>query len=240
MSYRPVEKEIFHVHTFRCGHASCESDKKYVKAAVRLGASRIVFTDHTPFPGDAFANRMYYRELNEYVSSVKKLKEIYSGKIEILCGLEAEYLPDYHDYYEKLKVSGDFDLLIIGQHFFQHSPGCYSLHDKDKTYEYEGQCTAMEQGIRTGLFDVVAHPDRSFRLNKKFGDRERASAEKVIRAADETGIYLEKNLSSLYFYDLYRTDFWDMVPDNVNILTGYDAHSTSDMKTEWKRYYSEK
>lgn len=41
---------IFHVHTYRCGHASDETDEDYVKRAVELGADSITFTDHAPFP----------------------------------------------------------------------------------------------------------------------------------------------------------------------------------------------
>ena len=44
------EKDIFHVHTFRCGHAENVSDEEYIKKAISLGASGIWFTDHAPFP----------------------------------------------------------------------------------------------------------------------------------------------------------------------------------------------
>ncbi|MCR5762555.1 MAG: hypothetical protein K6G00_04150 [Treponema sp.] len=32
-----MEEDIFHIHTFRCRHASDESDEEYVKAALALG-----------------------------------------------------------------------------------------------------------------------------------------------------------------------------------------------------------
>ena len=52
--YQPIENEIFHVHTWRCGHAGEEQDYEYVEKAIALGVKRIVFTDHCPFPGDFF------------------------------------------------------------------------------------------------------------------------------------------------------------------------------------------
>ena len=58
-------KEIFHVHTFRCGHAGNDQDVEYVKKAVALGAKRIVFTDHCPFPGNPFKSRMEIEQLPE-------------------------------------------------------------------------------------------------------------------------------------------------------------------------------
>ncbi|MBQ2577396.1 MAG: PHP domain-containing protein [Lachnospiraceae bacterium] len=45
------KNEIFHVHTFRCGHAAEVEDEAYVKKAIELGADKITFTDHAPFPG---------------------------------------------------------------------------------------------------------------------------------------------------------------------------------------------
>ena len=71
------EKNIFHVHTFRCGHAENVPDKAYVEVALELGASDIWFTDHAPFPNDPFGARMKFSELNEYLRTLTELKEQY-------------------------------------------------------------------------------------------------------------------------------------------------------------------
>lgn len=34
------QKEVFHVHTWRCGHAGEEREEAYIREAVRLGAGR--------------------------------------------------------------------------------------------------------------------------------------------------------------------------------------------------------
>ena len=65
--YQPIENEIFHVHTWRCGHAGEEQDYEYVEKAIELGASRIVFTDHCPYPGNVFLYRMDMEQLDDYV-----------------------------------------------------------------------------------------------------------------------------------------------------------------------------
>ena len=95
--YKPAEKEVFHVHTYRCKHASDEDDEAYVRAAVDLGAKRIVFTDHAPFPGNPFGHRMQYEELSEYISSLLILKDKYAAIIEIMVGLEIEYFPSFEE-----------------------------------------------------------------------------------------------------------------------------------------------
>ena len=83
---------IFHVHTARCKHGSDESDEAFVKTAVALGASKITFTDHSPFPGDSFKNRMGMSQLPEYIASLKSLKDKYRGTIEIEIGLEMRWI----------------------------------------------------------------------------------------------------------------------------------------------------
>ena len=191
-------KELFHIHTHRCKHSSSEADVEYVEKAIELGARKIVFTDHAPFPDNPFGNRMDIEELPEYIDSLAELKNTYKKKIEVRCGLEIEYLPSFRDYYLNLKKMDGIDLLMIGQHFFEHYEGNYSFSDEDKTNEFIGLCESMVQGINTGLFDVVAHPDRAFRRCRQFGHREIEAAKSVIWAAVSNGVYLEKNYSSVF------------------------------------------
>ena len=148
-TYHPIKNEIFHVHTYRCGHAEEAPDRVYVEKAIELGTPRIVFTDHAPFPGNPFGNRMDMEQLPEYTDSMKKLKEEFDGRIEILAGLEAEYFPGFHEYLCNLKNEYDLDLLILGQHMYEHEPGNYSFSDDDKSDEYIGLCEAMKMGINT-------------------------------------------------------------------------------------------
>ena len=68
-------EDFFHVHTRRCKHGSEETDEILVKKAISLGAKRITFTDHVPFPENPFGNRMDFEELEEYLDSLEKLKK---------------------------------------------------------------------------------------------------------------------------------------------------------------------
>lgn len=112
---------IFHVHTYRCKHAGNDTDEQYIQTALSLGADKITFTDHTPFPGEFFDNRMELSQLSEYIESLKMLQEKYENQIEVKIGLECEFLPSMMDFYNELKEKTDLNLLIIGQHFYEHS-----------------------------------------------------------------------------------------------------------------------
>lgn len=233
--YKPIEGEIFHVHTYRCGHAEDIQDEEYVKKAIELGASRIVFTDHAPFPGNPLGNRMDIEQLPEYVETIGSLKKKYLGQIEILCGLEIEYFPSFEEYYISLKELEGIDLLILGQHLYEINAGEYSISLADKSDYYIGLCEAMEKGIKTGFFDVVAHPDRAFRARKSFGDEERKAAMKVHAATKAVGdaIYLEKNFASMNEGHYYWPEFWEMFENYPNIIYGYDAHSIEEIEAGW-------
>ena len=151
---------LFHVHTWRCGHASDEQDEAYIRKAVAMGAKYIIFTDHAPFPGNPFTNRMPYEQLDSYLASLKYLKEKYRHKITVKTGLEIEYLPSFRDYYEELRANKEIDMLMLGQHHYEESRGQYFFHDSEMAYF--GLGNAKLKGMNTGLFDVVAHPDRIF------------------------------------------------------------------------------
>ena len=108
------EKNIFHVHTFRCGHAENIPDKAYVEVALELGASDIWFTDHAPFPNDPFGARMKYAELDEYLRTLSELKVRYQN-INVHIGLEVEYFPsfDKNGYYEYLRSRPEIEMLLL-------------------------------------------------------------------------------------------------------------------------------
>lgn len=231
--YQPIENEIFHVHTWRCGHAGEEQDYEYVEKAIALGANRIVFTDHCPYPKNLFLYRMNMELLENYVSSMKQLKREYAGRIEVLSGLEVEYLPAYENYYRELKASGDYDLLLLGQHMYEHADGSYDFSESDRINEFVGLCSAMVEGVKTGLFDVIAHPDRAFRGCREWNEEMTSVAKELISAACENQIYLEKNYSSMKNEYQYWESFWKLA-GSAKILHGYDAHSVGVMELFWK------
>ena len=227
-----MSKDIFHVHTYRCGHSTDEADHLYIEKAISLGADSIAFTDHAPFPGDPFEYRMRYEQLPEYIGTLQRLREAYKQHIQVRIGLEIEYLKSYENYYKQLRGSGNLDLLIIGQHFYEIEPGFYSFSETNEvlaTTEAVGFAQAIADGVATGLFDAVAHPDRSFRRRKKWGENETALAMQIITAAKQYGVPLEQNESSKRHINLYRPEFWQLC-DGVEIIHGLDAHGSSEIR----------
>ena len=226
---------IFHIHTFRCGHASDEADERYVLKAVELGTNKITFTDHCPFPQNPFGNRMDIEQLDEYLSSLWGLKEKYKSRIEIEVGLEIDYLPSFDGFYRELLANPKIQFMLLGQHFFEHENGEMSFMDEGeaKKNEAAGCMDAMAKALDTGLFDAIAHPDRCFRRRKSWTPDMESLSLSLIEKVVRKGVPLEVNMSSFkhrhskYFWK----EFWTLAEkEGAKTIVGLDAHSTEEMQ----------
>ena len=224
---------IFHVHTYRCRHASEEKEIEYIEKAIELGKKEIVFTDHAPFPINPFRFRMSMYNLQEYVAVLLGLKSYFSDIIDVKIGLEVEFFPRYMDYYEYLKASNYFDLLVLGQHFSQLPDGGYTYDLKDKSQEHRNLADGIIDGIKSGLFQVVAHPDQIFRRIKEWNAETEEIAWEIKNCAAESGVILEKNVRNMIGRKkkkAFRQEFWQELPEGLQIVYGTDAHSVAEME----------
>lgn len=235
-----MNRSIFHVHSFRCGHAEEISDECYVKKAIELGATDIWFTDHAPFPDDPFGHRMAYSQLEEYLQTLSELKKQYH-EINIHIGLEIEYVPSYDKtgFYDRLRSVPEIEMLLLGQHLAEipGDPVKYSFSESEeylRDNEYKLLGNAMIQGIKTGYFDVIAHPDRIFRKCSAWDEETEKIASEIVNAAVCADIPLEKNISSLEDPKNYKCEFWRLAPENAKCVVGLDAHSLNEMEARYR------
>lgn len=223
--------ELFHIHTWRCRHASSDTDRDYVLAAIEMGANRIVFTDHSPFPGDLLIGRMDMDQLPEYISSLRKLKEEMKEYIDIQIGLEVEYLPQFKQYYEYLSNIKEIDCLLLGQHIYEISSQKSNIGLKDKSMDYQYLGELIVEGIESGFFTSVAHPDRIFKNAETWNEKHTYVSKLIIESAKRKKMPLEVNIKTVAKCQ-YRQEFWDLVPNDmvINAKRGLDAHSVTEMK----------
>ena len=114
----------YHTHTYRCGHADMIEDEKYVQEAIKIGLKELAFTDHAPMKSGIDARpemRMRYDQKEEYLASIRALKEKYKDQIDIKVGFEVEYLPGLVADIKELK--DESDIIILGQHFIYDDYG---------------------------------------------------------------------------------------------------------------------
>ena len=222
-------KVNLHTHTYRCRHAK-GTDEEYVLAAIDAGYDKLGFADHTPFPykGD-FVNgdKMLVEELPDYIDSVLTLKEKYKGQIEILLGLECEAVPEFFPFLREMKRKMDY--LILGSHGDKRiDPYSGILKEPQQLWRY---LDFTVEGMETGLFLYLAHPDVMLGRYPVFDDTAAEVSRKLCREAKRLNMPLEYNLYGIYKgvkpgclgypYD----GFWRIAAEeNCVAMVGVDAH----------------
>lgn len=242
-----MRKVNYHTHTFRCKHAK-DDDESYVLAAIEGGYEVLGFSDHVPWRYErpfSSLTRMDLCMLDDYVKSIRDLKEKYKDRIEILVGFECEYFPKYMDYLKEMIIDKDIDYIIFGNHFYNtDEDGAYygRLCDKDEyMYRY---LDGVYKGMATGLYSYLCHPDVFMRARKVFDDVARDVSEKICTYAKENDIVLEYNLEGMKNKDEGRDvfypcdEFWKIASTHKNkVIIGVDAHESYALKTD--KYYKE-
>ncbi len=232
-------KHNFHTHTTRCKHA-VGTDEEYVKAALENGFDVLGFSDHAPW---AFATdyvshcRMLPTQWADYKQSVLALKKQYQGQIAIHLGLECEYYPKYIDQLKRLRDDG-CEYMILGNHFlyteeeFPYTGS--SCREDSSVLEYAEQAV---EGIRTGLYNYIAHPDLYMMYRDEFTPVCMEAADMICQAAREAHMPIEYNLLGLHgeltghSRGYPNQDFWQYVRKwNNDIIIGVDAHDPAQLR----------
>lgn len=242
--YYPSSLTInYHTHTKRCGHALGE-DEEYVLAAIQAGIRVLGISDHIFYPNlrrDSFYNvRGDYSEMEDYCNSFLTLKEKYQSQIELHLGFEAEYFPDYHDYYQELLQSKKVEYLILGQHFFRDQGWTETLlKNEHDVYGIKRYAKTLITGMKTGFYSYVAHPDLFLAGYASFDDYAREVSYEICSVAKELNLPLEINLAGIrkgfHTYGngerrlLYpHREFWKIAAElGCKVVIGIDAHQPS-------------
>lgn len=215
----------FHTHTYRCYHAEGK-EREYVETAIAAGIKDMGFSDHAPWIDPALGmERNYvvlYDAVEDYVSTVRALREEYKEKINLFVGFEAEYDPA--DPKELIGFGAEY--LILGQHFFKAPDGKYvyaGFYDYEHLLPY--YVDAVVAGIRSGYYTYVAHPDV---FNYRTGDPATYQKEmlRICEASAERGVPLEINFLGIRGGRYYPKDlFWELVgKTGAPVTFGFDAH----------------
>ncbi|MBO7387624.1 MAG: histidinol-phosphatase [Lachnospiraceae bacterium] len=217
----------YHTHTVRCKHA-VGSEREYIEAAIASGFKILGFSDHTPWPypgGVVSGIRMGMDEIPDYTETLVKLREEYKDRIQILIGYEVEYFPKYFDKLMKELRKYPLDYIIQGQH---HVPdeveGFYVGTKTDSEERLEAYVNLTIEGMKTGLYTYLAHPD----LINFTGDDDvyRRHMSKICEAAVDLNIPLEVNVYGFIDNRWYPKDrFFKLAKEyNPRLIVGCDAH----------------
>ncbi|MCR5041531.1 MAG: histidinol-phosphatase [Clostridia bacterium] len=223
----------YHTHTFRCTHAR-GTEREYIETAVAAGMKVLGFADHSPYPFEDIhysGFRMRCAELADYCETLRSLREEYKDVIDIRIGLEAEYYPAHFADLCALADENGVEYFIMGQHFTcneydggEWSNKGYSFRETTDPRCLEKYCSQVCEGIETGRFLYVAHPD----LIRFTGDRDvyAEQVDRIITLSKERGMPLEYNLLGLDDGRHYPNPvFWEQAAKRgAKVVLGCDAH----------------
>lgn len=160
-----------HTHT-KYSHGANTPAEMYA-SALDKGLTLLGFSEHSPRP-QGFDYQHEYRErlsrhLPDYAREVLALKaaprEGAHGPCRVLFGMEMDWLDGQEDFTRTACKAYDFDYLLGSVHFL----GRWGFDDgvepwKNASQEecesrYTAYFTAWEAMLRSGLFNIAAHPD---------------------------------------------------------------------------------
>ena len=155
-----------HVHPSPWRHGQ-GAFRQFAQAAITGGVDILGFSEHgPPCDPDLRYRGLEISQIEEYVIEVKKVKDEFKGFIQIFCGLELDYQPQYLESYRKLKEEFPFDYFLGSVHSINDwhldSPDTLSksVH-RDKSHEdlYRLYYQQISEAAQCGLFDGLAHLD---------------------------------------------------------------------------------
>ncbi|MBR7021942.1 MAG: histidinol-phosphatase [Bacteroidales bacterium] len=105
----------FNLHTHSIYSDGKSQPREIVEEAVRQGLTTLGFSEHSPLP---FDNNFSVKEADmpRYVAEIDQLKTEFKDKIDIYCGLEADYLTGVSEPFAVTKEKYHLDYLIGGVH----------------------------------------------------------------------------------------------------------------------------
>lgn len=228
----------YHTHHNRCGHAT-GSIEDYVLSAIEHNLDYIGIADHSPhfyhiedypFKHKAMAKSQF----PEYVNEVLQLQKKFSKQINVLLGIEADFFPQYIQYYKDELMKYPFDYIIGSVHRVNE----LSVFNEDRwnnISEMELNSTItqyyklIEESARCGLFQIIGHMDVMKRTFPSFSATHLDQFDATLQTIANFDLSIEVNTAGGQYKDvgwypspeiLERVHFYNIIP-----TFGSDAHT---------------
>ncbi|MFT0802071.1 histidinol-phosphatase HisJ [Bacillus swezeyi] len=258
-----------HVHSPFCPHGSKDEFRHYIEELCKKGFQSVTFTEHAPLP-PSFSDptpqkdsAMPMSDLERYFESLQHLKEEYKGQIDVLIGLEVDYIRAYEvEIKTFLDTYGTFlDDSILSVHFLPAGSSHICLdYDEDAFQNLIRCCGSIEQVYlayyreifssivsslgpfkpkRIGHITLVKKFVKIFPYTMSASVRELVSS--CIAEAGKRGLELDFNTSGLrkpHAGEVYLEDWMmgEAQQKNIPLVFGSDAHQAKDAGFGYKSF----
>lgn len=232
----------YHVHTSMSDGSS--EPVKYLERAVEDRLMEIGFTDHLVILDDGRVGpgSLDPRKLEEYIEAVRVTADMFKH-LSVKCGLEVDYTPGGVKHVEEILASyrHSLDYTLIGVHIvdgfefdFPEAVTIWSrLSQEEVNKVHRRYYEILLDGVRTGLFDVIAHLD----IVKRFGFKPSRSfldlIESILLSVKTLGMCIEVSSAGLRHpvNELYPSDeIMDLMSElRIPVTMSTDAHKPEEV-----------
>ena len=229
----------FHTHTYLCKHAEGTAFE-YIMKAAEEGCTELGISDHCPNPAsmddDWNGSRMAVTDVEEYRASV--FEGASKAAFPVHLGFECEYDRDFKNWYsDELKGRYGAEYLAFGPHWVTVGKRHVYIPEIDRDKKLLARYTEQTvEGIMSGLYSFVAHPDLFMLGWKEWDGEAEGSLKAILGAACDAGLPVEINglgilrgfqetsLGPRYRYPY--DEFWKMVASSgAKVICNSDAHT---------------
>lgn len=234
----------FHTHTNLCKHAE-GTPQDYIDQAAKEGCSALGFSDHCPYPESFFDYwphiRMSVEDIPVYKQWIDECRD--TAPFPLFMGFECEWDPAISGWYtDELKSRYNAQYLVFGPHWVTDGSTHIYTRDIDSPSMLNKYIDQTVQGMASGAFSFVAHPDL-FLCGHTFyewDEQTKACSQAIIDAASDLNLPLEINglgmnraLSDTkrgMRYAYPYLEFWEMVAQSdAKVICNSDAHNPKDV-----------
>ena len=251
----------FNLHTHSVYSDGKSQPREIVEEAVRQGLKTLGFSEHSPLPFDnTFSVKS--ADMPRYVAEIAQLKAEFKDKIDIYCGLEADYLTGVSEPFAMTKEKYHLDYLIGGVHLVGQSSNSdeiwfidgpkWEIYDEGLQRFFDGDIRRAvrrfyeqtNEMIEHEPFDIIAHFDKIKMHNREryFHEDEpwyRQLALETLDLIREKGLIMEINTRGIYKkrYNGFYPSPWLMEEARkigVPAIISADAHHFSEITLEFE------
>jgi histidinol-phosphatase (PHP family) len=227
----------YHTHTYRCKHAT-GGVSEYVEAAISRNVPILGISDHTPLPWNNWITvRMELSELDAYTKEVEVAQKYYKKDITVLKGMECDHVSEYLPFFkEELLEKRHYEYLIGAVHCYVINGKWRSAFSISTQEEVEAYIDLYCDGMRSGFYDFMAHPD-VFLSCLEWTKELECAARRLLEVAAGEGCILEINGNGFLkpeFISKSGTSrisypvelFWKLASEyDIRVICNSDAHT---------------
>lgn len=232
-------KSDFNIHSTYSPYVFHSIEDMVIQSIKRVNKV-IGFNDNNPLTD--YSNRMSRDDIDLYINELIRVQNKYKDRIKIFKGLEIDYFKELDEDIRKYKTM--FDYISLGVHFFDYKENMKieDVWDIKNITDVRRYQEKILEGLSTGLFDMLCHPDIFLRNFKRWSNTLEKISRSIINKAIEFNVIIEFNCHEFRTcYESYfeenlcnvKFQFWNLVKKSkAKVIINSDSTNIAHIKNK--------